>query len=61
MSNEELMLFQELLIKFAKLNDFFVYHDCIADNIEEYKKSLYKAEYYKAFRLLNELICYSYN
>ena len=39
----------------------FVYHDCIADNIEEYKKSLYKAEYYKAFRLLNELICYSYN
>lgn len=61
MSNEELMLFQELLIKFAKLNDFLVYHDYIADNIEEYKKSLYKAEYYKVFRLLNELICYSYN
>ena len=61
MSNEELMLFQELLIKFAKLNDFFVYHDCITDNIEEYKKSLYKVEYYKAFRLLNELICCSYN
>lgn len=42
MSNEELMLFQELLAKFAKLNDFLVYHDYIADNIEEYKNHYIK-------------------